>query len=438
MSKGLRAVTLVTALIATQALLPSRAAVARAPAASPQPPAEEEPPPVDEEPVPTEEERPPDEAQRPPAEAEEPGETESEEPPSAEELREAAEAAAAGAEESAPSQPAKQEESEARNLSRLNPEISFTGDFLGSTVDGNDTVASDEDFDLREFELDLQSDLDPFSRAKLTIAFSPEEDEVEIEEGYMIWSGLGHGLSLTAGKLRQQLGLINRWHLHSLPQVDYPLALTTLFGEEGLAQTGLRLGWLVPRPWAHANELTVELTDGDNEAFGGESFERLVGLVHLKNYWDVSDATYFEWGLTGVNGRAAGDFETTVAASDITLHWQPPARAKYREVTWRTEVFYSLRDDPLGVEQESWSGYSYLEALVRRNLYVGLRYDRAEDPVVPELESEGVLVNVTWWQSEYVRLRGEYGHVDHAGGEDEDRFALQLTWSAGPHKHERY
>lgn len=430
MSKGLRAVPLITALIATQAVLPG-AAVARAPAASPQPPA-------DEEPAPAEEERSPDEAQRPPAEAEEPGETESDEPPSAEELREAAEAAAAGAEEPAAPQPAKQAESKARNLSRLNPEISFTGDFLGSTVDGNDTVASDEDFDIREFELDLQSDLDPFSRAKLTIAFAPEEDEVEIEEGYMRWDGLGHGLSLTAGKFRQQLGLINRWHLHSLPQVDYPLALATLFGEEGLAQTGLRLGWLLPHPWAHANELTVELTDGENEAFGGESFERLVGLVHLKNYWDVSDATYFEWGLSGVNGRAAGGFETTVAASDVTLHWQPPARAKYREVTWRTEVFYSLRDDELDVEQESWSGYSYLETLVRRNLYVGLRYDRVEDPLVPGLESDGAFVNLTWWQSEYVRLRGEYGHLDHAIGEDEDRLALQLTWSAGPHKHERY
>lgn len=434
MSKGLRAVTLVTALIATRALLPPGAAVARAPAASPQPPAEEEP-------APAEEERPLGEEQRPPAEVEEPEEaeeTESDEPPSAEELREAAEAAAAGAEEPAPSQPAKQAESKARNLSRLNPEISFNVDFLGSTVDGDDTVASDEDFDVREVELDLQSDLDPFSRAKLTIAFAPEEDEVEIEEGYMRWAGLGHGLSLTAGKFRQQIGVLNRWHLHALPQVDYPLALRTLFGEDGLAQTGLRLAWIPPRSWADTNELTVELTDGDNEAFGGESFDRLVGLVHLKNFWDLNEATYFEWGVSGVNGRAAGGFETTVAASDITLHWQPPARAKYREVTWRTEVFYSQRDDELDVEQESWSGYSYLEALVRRNLYVGLRYDRVEDPLLPELESDGVLVNLTWWQSEFVRLRGEYGHLDHAIGEDEDRLALQLTWAAGPHKHERY
>lgn len=432
MSKRLRAVAVVTALIAARALSPAVAAVATAPLIGPQPPVEEEPPPG-------EEERPANEAQPPPGETDESGETESAEPPTAEELRRAAEAAAAAearAAEPAPtSEPA---ESKARNLNRLNPEISFTGDFLGSAVDGDDTVGSDQDFDVREVELDLQSDLDPFSRAKLTIAFAPEEEEVEIEEGYMRWGGLGHGLSLTAGKFRQQLGLINRWHLHSLPQVDYPLALTTLFGEEGLAQTGLRFGWLLPRPWAHANELTVELTDGQNEAFGGDSFERLVGLVHLKNYWDLSDATYFEWGLSGVNGRAAGGFEATVVASDFTLHWQPPARAKYREVTWRTEVFHSRRDDALGVEQESWSGYSYIESLLRRNLYAGLRYDRAQDPLVPELDSDGVLVNLTWWQSEYVRLRGEYGHIDHAAGEDEDRLALQLTWSAGPHKHERY
>lgn len=389
----------------------------------------------------------PVEGGEPPAKTEERAEEPAEEEPaapSAAELREAAEAAAEAAGEPEARPPAEPAESKTRNLNRLNPEISFTGDFVGLATDGGappegeeEAAASDEDFDIREFELDLQSELDPFSRAKLTIAFSPEEG-VDIEEGYVRWDGLGRGLSLTAGKFRQQLGVINRWHLHALPQVDYPLALAALFGEEGLAQTGFRLAWLLPRPWAHANELTVEVTDGENEAFGGESFDRLVGLVHLKNYWDLNDATYLEWGLSAVDGRAAGGLANRVVASDLTLHWQPPARAKYREITWRSEVFRSQRDDEFGVEQESWSGYSYLEALLKRNLYAGVRFDQVEDPLVPQLETQGVLVNLSWWQSEYVRIRGEYGHLDHSPGDDEDRFVLQLTWAAGPHKHENY
>ena len=46
---------------------------------------------------------------------------------------------------------------------------------------------------------------------------------------------------------------------------------------------------------------------------------------------------------------------------------------------------------------------------------------------------------LTWWQSEWVRLRGEYQYrKDELTGEDENRFTLQLTWAAGPHKHSTY
>src|SRR5215203_5249406 len=181
-----------------------------------------------------------------------------------------------------------------RNLSQLNPEISDTGDMVGFYTD-----QGREDFDAREFELNFQSALDPFSFTKWTLAFSPEEG-VDIEEGYISYTNLPGGLGLTAGKFRQNFGALNRWHLHALPQLDYPLALQTYFGDEGLAQTGIRADWLLPRPWASANEVSLELTDGESDAFGGESFENLVGLAHLKNYWDIGEAVYTELGLSGI------------------------------------------------------------------------------------------------------------------------------------------
>lgn len=320
-----------------------------------------------------------------------------------------------------------------RNLNRLNPEISLTGDLVGFSTD-----RGREDFDGREIEMSVQSALDPYSFTKWTFSFSPEEG-VDIEEGYITYTGLPGGLTLTGGKFRQAFGQLNRWHLHALPQLDYPLALQTFFGEEGLAQTGLSASWLLPRPWATANELTLQLTDGESEAFGGESFTNLVGLAHLKNYWDVDDATYAELGLSGIAGTNGAGGDSRVWGTDFTLHWQPPARAKYREVTWRTELMRSERDDEEGVRREAWGGYSYLESLVARNLYAGIRYDRVEDPFDPEHVRWGLFPNVTWWQSEYVRLRGEYGFLkDDLTGEEENRFSLQLTWAAGPHKHETY
>jgi hypothetical protein len=319
-----------------------------------------------------------------------------------------------------------------RNLNRLNPEISFTGILLGTASD-----ADTERFEVGEFELDLQAALDPFSRTRWTIAF--EEEEVDIEEAYVVYSSLPGSLELTGGKFRQQFGPLNRQHLHALPQTEYPLVITTFFEEEGLTQTGLSLGWLVPKPWATANEVVLQLTDGENEAFGGEFFDDLALLGRLKNFWELGDATYFEWGLSGIVGETPGGGTSRVWGTDFSYHWQPPRLAKYREITWRSELLLSERDDPLGIRQRAWGGYTYAEGLVTRNLYLGTRLDRAEDPLDPSRLEWAVVPYVTWWQSEWVRLRGEYQFLkDDLTGESENRFTFQLTWAAGPHKHETY
>jgi hypothetical protein len=331
-----------------------------------------------------------------------------------------------------------------RNLNRLNPEISATGIFMATSSDERD------EFELHGAEVDIQSALDPFSRARFVIGFGHgehgEEDEhgeeggVHLEEGYITYSALAGGLELTAGRFRQRFGALNRQHLHALPQTEYPLVYRKVFGEEGLAQTGLSFNWLLPRPWATANEITFELTNAENEeAFSGHDFDDFSALLKIKNYWEISPATWFEWGLSGVTGETAWAGDSNVLGTDLTYHWQPPSRAKYRELTWRTEFLLSERDDPFGVEQEAWGGYSYLEGLLKRNLYAGVRYDMAEDPLDPSTSHWGIAPYLTWWQSEYVRMRAEYGYLeDDDTGESEDRFTLQLVWSAGPHKHSTY
>ncbi len=322
-------------------------------------------------------------------------------------------------------------ESRQRGLNALNPEISLTGNVLATASD-----QGREEFEVQEFEIDLQAALDPFSRTRLTVAMHGEE--VEIEEGYIQYSSLPGGLELTFGKFRQQFGVLNRQHLHALPQSEYPAVLTTVFGEEGLGQTGVSLRWLLPRPWAGANELTLQLTDGSSDAFGGEDFEHLAALVHLKNFWEAGEATWFEWGLSGAAGETPEGGDSQVWGTDLTYHWQPPARAKYRELTWRTEVLLSQRDDLAGTRRDAWGGYSYLEGLVARNLYLGVRYDDVADPLAPDLRRRGFVPYLSWWQSEYVRLRGEFQLLEDDTGDDENRFLLQLTWAAGPHKHETY
>ncbi len=303
---------------------------------------------------------------------------------------------------------------EAEHHDRSKPEFTFTAILLGVSSD-----VGDDGFKAQVFN--LRTDYKPV-HFELALA----EGEVEIEELFFRYP-LSGNLGLTVGKLRQKFGPLNHSHRDDLPQTDYPLTHTTYFDNEGLRQNGISLDWRVARPWASANEITLQLTDGASGTFGGEEFERLTVLGRLRNTWDLSPDASFDWGLTGAFGETGDGGDSQVLGTDLTLHWQPE-RAADRELTWRTEVMLSERDDPFGVSQEAWGGYSYIEGLVRRNVNLGVRYDRVEDPFNPERRLTAFVPYLTWWQNDFVRLRGEYQRrEDELSDETENRFVLQLT-----------
>ena len=70
---------------------------------------------------------------------------------------------------------------------------------------------------------------------------------------------------------------------------------------------------------------------------------------------------------------------------------------------------------------------------------VGARFDRTENPA--DLEETAWLFSptLTWWQSEYVRLRLEYDLLGRSfAAEREGHLLFQVTFAMGPHKHETY
>jgi len=111
-------------------------------------------------------------------------------------------------------------------------------------------------------------------------------------------------------------------------------------------------------------------------------------------------------------------------------------------------------ETPGGGSLEASSGYLYASWRLGRRWIVGMRYDDAElptpeaellvgGPVREGLRERGFSPYLTFWQSEYVRLRFQYQHVDRDfdwvhGPDDDDRMWLQVTFAAGPHKHETY
>src|SRR4051794_21776392 len=210
-------------------------------------------------------------------------------------IRAAAAAAAGGAAapgdstgtpaQATPSQPA----GGPRSANLLNPEISATGDVR--------LVADDRAGEIkavaREFEFAFQSALDPFSSTKIFLAAS--EDGVEIEEGYIYWTGLPGKLRLDLGKYRQQVGDLNRWHLHALPETEYPLVYQSYFSAEGLSGVGLSLYTALPFSLAGGtHEIWLQGTTAESDPLFGGQHPVLLG--RLQNFWQLSRTTYAQIG----------------------------------------------------------------------------------------------------------------------------------------------
>ncbi len=338
----------------------------------------------------------------------------------------------------------------ARSLQALNPEISVTGDMLTRYLfeDPHYTEDARSGFLFRVLGLHFQSNLDPFSFAKVAIEFGA--DGVGVGEAYLTWVNALPRINITAGKFRQQFGVINRWHQHALDQSSFPLPIQLYLGEEGLNQVGVSVNWLMPALTAHANELTLEITNSRNERlFSGENFGLPATLLHWKNYYDVNRNTYFEWGVSGLAGTNdslgftfTGEHHWTyLGGLDLTLSWSPVNQSLYRGLTWRTELFYLNKDVNGRDKIQALGGYSYLDYRLSRQFIGGIRLDLAQPPV---LNNSGQLLwqvvpYLTFWQSEFVLLRLEYQHREGYNLNLKDnRITLQIDWAVGPHKHERY
>jgi hypothetical protein len=318
-----------------------------------------------------------------------------------------------------------------RSGSALNPEISATADLrvVGSrraeTVEG----------EAHEFEIALQSALDPYSTGKIFLTF--EEDHVGIEEGYVYWTGLPGRIRADVGLLRQQVGDLNRWHVHALPESEYPLVYRRFLGEEGLAGAGLSLYSAVPLSLAGGtHEIWLQGTTAESEPLYGVGRHGTL-LGRIQNFWQLSRSTYGQIGFTALGGNNADSLRSRVLGLDLRFTWRPPRAATRRDVTVRAEG-YRLRGRELGVATTRYGGFVDLTARVSRRWILGARYDRVEAPRGPAATEWQITPTLTWWQSEFVYLRLEAQRRHDPVTGNDDRLLLQAVFSMGPHKHETY
>jgi hypothetical protein len=319
-----------------------------------------------------------------------------------------------------------------RGANLLNPEISATGDIRLVARDGrqkDNAVA-------REFEFAFQSALDPYSNTKIFMTF--EDEGVGIEEGYVYWTGLPGQLRLDVGKFRQQVGDLNRWHLHALPETEYPLVYQRFFSEEGLDGIGVSLYTALPFSLAGAtHEVWLQGTTAESEPMLAGGHQPVL-LGRLQNFWQLSRSTYAQFGITGLGGNndSAG-LRSRVVGLDFRATYRPPQAGTRRDITFRAEG-YRLHATEVGATTNRYGAFLDLQARTSLRWVFGARYDWVEAPRGPDDTEWRITPNLTWWQSEfvYLRLEGEHRHTELEGSRN--MLSLQAVWAMGPHKHETY
>src|SRR2546427_9432583 len=334
------------------------------------------------------------------------------------------------------------------NAKLLNPDISLIGDFIGTA--GHNNVAPGKSLELHESEVGMQAIIDPYARADAFLSFG--ETGVNVEEAYVTFTALPAGLLLKVGKMRAEFGKVNTIHNHALQYIDRPVVTNNLVGgEDGIDDAGLSLTRFIPAPKGWFAEGTAQVFRGDSDdVFTAKRRQDLSVVGHLRAYRDLSESTNLDLGVSYAHGHNnsgefasnASAFLTNLYAADATLRWKPLRRAIYNSFLFRTELFWSARDQLSASDifqtQHAFGMYTHAEYRLNRRWTVGGRFDRSGHADNASLTDTGFSGILTYWPSEFSQIRGQYryGHLlDPATSryDNANEFLFQFLFVMGAH-----
>src|SRR6266849_531175 len=336
------------------------------------------------------------------------------------------------------------------NAKLLNPDISLIGDFIGTA--GRNTISPSRSLELHESEVGLQAIIDPYARADAFISFG--ETGVNVEEGYVTFTALPAGLLLKVGKMRADFGKVNTIHNHALPFIDRPLVTNNLVGgEDGIDDAGISLSRFLPAPKNWFLQGTAQVFRGDSSDVFTSNRRQDVSVVgHLRLYRDLGESTNIDLGgsyARGHNTAGVGttfnpeNFLTNLYSADATLRWKPLRRAIYHSFLFRTELFWSARDQlsaavpNLFQTQHAFGLYSDAEYRLNRRWTLGGRFDRSGHATAANLTDTGFSAILTYLPSEFSQIRGQYrfGHLATNPGDfsNANELLFQFLFVMGAH-----
>ena len=359
------------------------------------------------------------------------------------------------------------------------------GDGTGTRDAGgriNNTRPAGADFNLRTAELFISADVDPFTRAYAVInasadAANNDEAALGVEEAAIVTTRLPYNLTVRGGRFFADFGTLPHRHTHDLPFVDRPPSIDTFIGGESQTN-GVEMSWLAPTPFylrasgTVGNKLGADSRDGVSN-INSRPIKGLTYLGRLQTYLDFNDDHNIEIGGSIAETPNAEDitnsgrFERRLVGMDFRYRWYPLGSGVRQSLTVAGELLHDIgeadpvnggrRTDVFGnsVRQGAWGGYVYAEYRLSKQWRPGFRFDYFQLQSEPQLVTNpftGLPAStlnatghrtdnrtwspyLTWFPSEFQRLRLQYNRSDRGNAQDANEFFLQWTVFLGSHSH---
>jgi len=330
---------------------------------------------------------------------------------------------------------------------------------------GGESEGPENGFNMREVELGLSAEVDPYFRAWATVAI--DEEGAGFEEAVLQTTSLPYGLTLSGGKIKSGIGRLNRQHAHAWDFFDAPLVYCAMFGDEGLSDKGLQLTWLAPTPFYLL--FGAEVFNGENEAsFNVSDADEMsqhdaprLYTAFVKTGPDLGPNHALQFGLSALSGRQQRWYEDTAAGAegdsrifgaDFVYKYDAKRSHGEGDLIVQGEYFYRNQDlDGTGNGAgSSWTaqqdGY-YVQSLYGflPRWRTGLRWDQIglindmdtrDSGAIHYDDSYRLAAVLEWKLSEFSLLRAQAGRGWYAtedGREDALECALQWEVTFGKH-----
>ena len=328
-------------------------------------------------------------------------------------------------------------------------------------------------FTIPNAELTLDGAVDPYFKGFVNIVHKLDakgETGVELEEAYFLTTSLPANLQLRGGQFFTEFGRQNPQHPHAWSFVDQPLVLNRMFGPEGLRSQGARLSWLVPTKWySEAMVSVLNSAGGTTSSFRSDESAEIHGGVpvtravrgpedllivpRITSSVDLAGTQTILFGASAAFGpnNSGPAARTRIFGADVYWKWKSAtASAGFPFVSWQTEALVRRYDaaarlsdmDPsvtLPHERLTDRGvYSQVLWGIKPRIVAGLRGDFVSGSPAAfdsELRAERYRVspNLTWYPTEFSKLRLQYNY-DHRQGLGVDHSLwMQFEYILGAH-----